>query len=600
MRVRSRLLVASLALLALSGPAESARRIALVIGNDAYQNLTALKKAVADAEGYAGVLTAKGFDQVILRTNVTRAAMDEAVAGFVEQIQPGDTAVFAYSGHGWSDGAQNFLIGIDAPLTGSQEFLARISIPLRNGSTGVIDDMERRGAALKVAIVDACRDNPFTPPAGTRSVGLSRGLVKIDPPEGTFVIFAAGAGQTSLDRLSDADPDPNSVFTRVFLPLIHADMTLQEATKQAQEKVTALARTISHKQQPAYYDEVLGKACLAGDCGGGATPEAVASQPNEAAAAYQAALAANSIEAWDAFLRYHQEGFYADLARSARKKLEPELAALPADPTPPQAGETPDADAGLVTECDRLAAIPLDPDKPPTLRAVGFPSGPAVAACREAIEKYPDVPRFKTQLAGALVSSKQDLAEARSLAEQSAAAGHAVAMLLLADIYGRGLGGPERTDEIGDLIRNAAAKGVPFGIFLLADAYENGGYKFEVNKEEAQRLLSELRSTLEAAMAAGDPDAYAALGMLYQEGRGVAADPVRAGDYLIEGLKRRSWMAIDAIRGQPDVLTADQRKTVEQILSDKGYSPGPIDGTIDDATKAALDAWDNAVDVAGK
>jgi TPR repeat protein len=600
MRMRSRLLVASLALLALSGTADAARRIALVIGNDAYQNLAPLRKAVADAEGYAGVLTAKGFDQVILRTNVTRAAMDEAVAGFVDQIQPGDTAVFAYSGHGWSDGAQNFLIGVDAPLTGSQEFLARISIPLRNGSTGVIDDMERRGAALKVAIVDACRDNPFTPPAGTRSVGLSRGLVKIDPPEGTFVIFAAGAGQTSLDRLSDADPNPNSVFTRVFLPLIHADMTLQEATKKAQEEVTALARTISHKQQPAYYDEVLGKACLAGECRGGATPEAAASQPNEAAAAYQAALVANSIEAWDAFLRYHPEGFYADLARSARKKLEPEVAALPADPTRPQAGEPPAADVELVTECDRLAAIPFDPDKPPTLRSVGYGAKPAaVAACREAVEKYPDVRRYKAQLASALLT-QQEHAEARILAEQSAEAGHAAAMLILFDMYVRGLGGPERKDEAHDLLLKAAAEGLPFAIFLLADAYDSGGFDFEVNKEEAQRLWRVLRSTLEAAMAAGDPDAYAVLGMLYHEGKGVTADPVRAGDYVIEGLKRQSWMAIDVVRTQSNDLTDDQRKAAEQFLSDKGYSPGPIDGIIDDATKAALDAWDKAVDVAAK
>jgi hypothetical protein len=234
------------------------------------------------------------------------------------------------------------------------------------------------------------------------------------------------------------------------------------------------------------------------------------------------------------------------------------------------------------------------------LRSVGNGAKPAaVAACREAVEKYPDVRRFKAQLASALLT-QQEHAEARILAEQSAEAGHAAAMLILFDMYGRGLGGPERKDEARDLLLKAAAEGLPFAIFVLADSYENGGPGFEVNKDEAQRLWRDLKSRLDAAEAAGDPDAYALLGMLYHQGKGVTADPIRAGDYVIEGLKRQSWMAIDVVRTQSADLTADQRKTAEQFLSDKGYSPGPIDGIIDEATVAALDAWDKAVDVAGK
>src|SRR5436190_462680 len=84
------------------------RRVALVIGNDQYQNLPILQKAVADARRYADLLKAKGFDQVLLKNDLTRGQLDEAIAAFIEQIAPGDTAVFAYSGHGWSDGAQNY------------------------------------------------------------------------------------------------------------------------------------------------------------------------------------------------------------------------------------------------------------------------------------------------------------------------------------------------------------------------------------------------------------------------------------------------------------------------------------------------------------
>ena len=219
-----------------------------------------------DAETYAELFRSKGFDQVTLKTNLTRGAMDEAIAAFAESIEPGDIAVFSYSGHGWSDGTQNFIIGTDAPNSGSQEFLARISIPLRNGLSGIIDDMDRRGAGLKVALIDACRDNPFAPQPGKRGSGMTRGLARTDPPEGTFVIYSAAAAQSSLDRLSDADTNPNGVFTRVFAPLLASDMSLQEAVKEAQQEVVALARSIQEEQKPAYYDEVIGRACLSEAC----------------------------------------------------------------------------------------------------------------------------------------------------------------------------------------------------------------------------------------------------------------------------------------------------------------------------------------------
>jgi uncharacterized caspase-like protein len=178
--------------LSATGTAE-ARRVALVVGNDAYSELPPLQKAVADATDFAAVLEEKGFDQVILRSNATRLDMDLALAELMDSIVPGDTAVFFYSGHGWSDGNQNYLVGVDAPKTAAESALSRISVPLQNGVNGIIDEMARRGATLKVAIVDACRDNPFVSTVAGRSIGQSRGLTRIDPPSGTFVVFSAGA-----------------------------------------------------------------------------------------------------------------------------------------------------------------------------------------------------------------------------------------------------------------------------------------------------------------------------------------------------------------------------------------------------------------------
>lgn len=301
--------LASLLISPLPTTASAERRVALIIGNDQYQSLPALKKAAADAQSYADVLQAKGFERVIVKTDLTRAQMVEAIAAFIDEIQPKDTAVFAYAGHGWSDSTVDYIVGTDAPHTGSQEFLKLISIPLKNGQDGIIDEMQRTGATLKVIIVDACRDNPFIAQPGKRGIGIERGLVRIDPPLGTFVVFSAGAGQTALDQLSNTDNDPNSVFTRVFVPLIRADLPLQDAMKTTREKVVALARTADQDQVPAYYDEVIGRACLSANCEQGSpSPKVLSEGPpvpqptNDIDRAYQKALLANTISAYDDFI----------------------------------------------------------------------------------------------------------------------------------------------------------------------------------------------------------------------------------------------------------------------------------------------------------
>src|SRR5258708_40273043 len=101
-RLRSvALLVALIAAAMFTNAAHAERRLALIIGNDNYQHLEKLQKAAADARQYAAVLKSKGFDEVVLKTDLSRSDMDLAIASFLDGIQPGDTVVFAYSGHGW-------------------------------------------------------------------------------------------------------------------------------------------------------------------------------------------------------------------------------------------------------------------------------------------------------------------------------------------------------------------------------------------------------------------------------------------------------------------------------------------------------------------
>jgi len=124
----------------------------------------------------------------------------------------------------------------------------------------IVDRLQERGAKVSMLVLDACRENPFKKP-GTRGVGATRGLAQMaTTPEGVFVLYSAGVGQTALDRISDTDTNPNSVFTRTFAHVLATPgMSVQEMAKTTQAEVRKLAATVNHPQMPAYYDQILGQ-----------------------------------------------------------------------------------------------------------------------------------------------------------------------------------------------------------------------------------------------------------------------------------------------------------------------------------------------------
>lgn len=236
------------------------RRWALVVGVDGYQNREDLKKARNDAQAVSQALTGLGFEVRTLY-DPTRRDMNGAVSTIANQIDPGDEVLFYFAGHGVEVDGRNFLLPSDVPMInlGDESYLTGESI----AADRVLDTFQKRGARTTVMILDACRNNPF-PSDGKRSVGGARGLVRMSPPEGAFILYSAGAGQTALDRLSDGDADPNSVFTRALLPRLNdPTMSLHQLAKQVRRDVQDLASTVNHDQFPAYYDQMSGDLFLA-------------------------------------------------------------------------------------------------------------------------------------------------------------------------------------------------------------------------------------------------------------------------------------------------------------------------------------------------
>ena len=229
-----------------------ARRLALVIGNDAYQGVAKLQNARSDARAMGDMLTRLGY-RVRVRVDLSERALKDELRSFKSEVQGGDEVLFFFAGHGVQLAGANYLLPTD--IRGDSEDQVRDdALPLQK----VLDDIQERKARFALAIVDACRDNPFRGVAG-RSIG-TRGLAPTTAATGQMVMFSAGAGQQALDRLNDRDRDPNGLFTRVLLKeLDKPGQSVDRVLRTVRTQVVEMARSVGHEQVPALYDQTVGE-----------------------------------------------------------------------------------------------------------------------------------------------------------------------------------------------------------------------------------------------------------------------------------------------------------------------------------------------------
>ncbi|MBM4231910.1 MAG: hypothetical protein FJ184_14470, partial [Gammaproteobacteria bacterium] len=212
----------------------------------------------------------------------------------------------------------------------------------------VLEDMQERKTGFALAIIDACRNNPFRERG--RAIG-GRGLAATNAATGQMVLYSAGTGQKALDRLGPLDPISNGVFTRVLLrEMQKPGVPVADVLRNVREVVAQLAKSVGEEQVPAIYDQSLGRFYFTQPVVAERIPDLSPTQLEERF--WDDTKAAGNKEAFEAYLKSYPSGRYADLARANIVRLTTPVATAPppvvvAPPQPAPALSAPPAAAAI-------------------------------------------------------------------------------------------------------------------------------------------------------------------------------------------------------------------------------------------------------------
>jgi uncharacterized caspase-like protein len=300
-----------------SGTALAGKRVALVIGNSAYQNVNALANPANDAAAMADMLRKASFDVVDSRRDLKAQEMRRALREFTDKARGADIAVIYFAGHGLEVDGTNYVVPVDAVLERDAD------VDDEAVSLNRILTAAEPATRLRLVILDACRDNPFMKKMkrALASRAIARGLIGVEATRpNTFIAFAAKEGSLAADGSG-----ANSPFTTALLKyLARPGLDIRKAFGFVHDDVMSA----TGDQQEPYTTNSLGGNDVA-------LVPAPEKPPVPAANAdmrhdYDAAERVGTVEAWDSFVAAHPNGFYADLAKAQRNKLTAETARLQA------------------------------------------------------------------------------------------------------------------------------------------------------------------------------------------------------------------------------------------------------------------------------
>lgn len=254
-------------LLAAGASAAAPDKVALVIGNGAYDQLP-LRNPVSDARAMATSLKDLGFE-VMTRENANLGGTLDAMREFLAKSKDAKVRLFYFAGHGAQFKGRNYLIPTDVALQEEGE------LPRKSAdATELVERLGRLSEGVNLVILDACRNQPF--PVGTRTRNplgglatrsLAPGLAQLGAPRGTLVAFSTAPGSVALDG-----PSGNSPYTRHLVETMRVPgLPVEQVFKRVRQ---AVAEETGRAQIPWESSSLLGDYCFrsgpGGACAGGA------------------------------------------------------------------------------------------------------------------------------------------------------------------------------------------------------------------------------------------------------------------------------------------------------------------------------------------
>jgi WD40 repeat protein len=197
------------------------RRVALVIGNSAYRNVQHLANPSNDADLIGAALRNTGIEDVTVAHDLDREGMVAALRTFANKADAADWAVIYYAGHGIEIGGTNYLIPIDAKLETDRD------VPEEAISLEQLQSKLLGARKLKLIVLDACRNNPFSPKMVTANRSVDRGLTRFEPTGATLVVYAAREGTTAKDGDGKDSPFAVSFAKRIVEQGVEINMALR-------------------------------------------------------------------------------------------------------------------------------------------------------------------------------------------------------------------------------------------------------------------------------------------------------------------------------------------------------------------------------------
>ena len=331
--------------------AGAAERVALVIGNGAYEKVPYLANPGNDAADVGDAFERLGYS-VTRAENAGHDALRRALRDFKRAAGASEVAVVFYAGHGIEVDKHNFLVPVDARLA-RDDYVKYEAVPL-DWAMDAVGGAQRLG----VVVLDACRNNPFTESmqrsGTTRSIG--RGLARVVPAGGTLVAYAAEEGKTAADG-----DGRNSPYTKALLKYLeNPGLDVGDMFRKVRDEV--LTTTLG-EQEPFTYGSLSGQRVYLAS---GAPPPP---PPKATARAYEAAERVGTVAAYQVVVDDYPGSTYAKLARTQIAKLEetplvvvggdPDDAVSATAPSPPSPDEAPPGTRFRdCAECPELVVVP--------------------------------------------------------------------------------------------------------------------------------------------------------------------------------------------------------------------------------------------------